>query len=121
MSLWSNASVRITLVRVERKEKAKREARAKAFDNGGEWFVARSRHNVKDLEKQFRLRRAAGILEEHIGGILGSPEFWEKHRYVYIQVERDLPKEVRDMLLVCLEEMGVKLVGRVARVQMTNV
>jgi hypothetical protein len=44
--------------------------RAKALDNRGQWFKARTRKTVAEIETKFKTGEVASILYDRIGGLL---------------------------------------------------
>ena len=118
---WGRSLVRISILQKPVRWTAARRLRlASVRDNEGTWYVCRSKRSSKDLERLFRQGEVAVLLLENIGGILGSPELWRMNKYVYIQIKEDLPQEVTDYVKVCLDEIGVEIVGPVAQCQITQ-
>ena len=117
--LWCKPGVRLDIVTVKRRwTKARRLRMAEARDNDGPWYVAKSKRSPRDLERLFRLREVAGLLEETIGGILGTHKLY-REGYIYIQIARS-PESVMNFIRVTLGELGVEIVGAVARSQMNE-
>lgn len=83
---------------------------AKARNNGGVYFEAKSRRSPADLERLYRQREVAVVLEEATGGILGG-EGVTPRGTIYVQIHRDYlnPRTLDDVRL-CLEELGVELI-----------
>ena len=81
---------------------------AKANDNGGVYYNATSGRSVRDLERLFRLREVAIVLEENVGAIVGGPGL-TKPGEVLVQLHRravDDPRLLQDVR-TCLEELRV--------------
>lgn len=82
---------------------------AKARDNGGRYFVASSSRTVRDLERLFRQREVAGLLEECVGGIVGGFGLTDEG-VIHIQIDYDKPGTFQDVLL-CLDELDIHIVS----------
>ncbi len=83
---------------------------ARARDNGKPFYVVESKRSVRDLERIFRQREVAGILEERVGSIVdGVVEDLPSQHHL---MQLDLPNDfVTEAVVMCLEEIGVTISG----------
>jgi len=80
---------------------------ARARDNQGPWFVASSTRTPKDLERLFRQREVASLLEETVGGIVGGFDVTPRGA-VHIQIDYGTPRDL-ELILLCLSEIGIEI------------
>ena len=112
--------------------KQQRLKKAIANDNGGQWFLAESKHTAAQLERRFRAEAVGHVLYERVGGLLQGP-----YEYIYIQIDlvtsvidgvdfeskEEIWKTVRSYdddecwpewaVEVCLKEIGIEIIEAV--------
>jgi hypothetical protein len=87
-------------------------------NNRGIWYVARSTRTVADIERRFTEGSVGGILFRVVGGVLGDHKALMQEagsrrgrarHYLYVQLTQ-LDGDVS----MCLDELGVEVLGPVA-------
>jgi len=83
-------------------------ALAKARDNGAPSWLVRSKRTVRDIERLFRQREVAGILEHTVGGIVGG---FGHTPSGHLKMQIDLSDaRTAENVVLCLEELGVTII-----------
>lgn len=81
---------------------------AKARDNGAPIWIVRSKRTARDLERLFRQREVAGVLERTVGGIIGG---FGRTAPGSLLMQIDLSDaRTADDVVLCLSELGVTII-----------
>lgn len=88
---------------------------ARNHDNGAPYYLVKTRRSARDLERLFRQRVAAVMLEETVGSIYGGYGLTEPG-IIVMQIDRRARKAGdEELLAVCLSDIGVEVLTPTSR------